>query len=180
MTPRPATPVVRFKRAILFAGAVGALTLPSSGAQAGFFDFLFPQPPQYAVPVYRDAPPHAVKRKRAAAPKKKVYADKPHTPARTVASVMEDDSLETGDAVMTREGLRIFVGPPGLPRSAHDFVKVSEAKRLSSRTREALLAVEPNRALAAVVTGRSAASDGVSAGETIVDARGVRIRYVGP
>jgi hypothetical protein len=84
--------------------------------------------------------------------------------------------------VMTQDGLRVFVGDEGPHHSQGDFASVSETEGLSRRARSALLAVDAGRegARPALVTGRSAAGTGISAGAAIVDAKGRQIRYVGP
>lgn len=168
------------------------LAMPAGPACAGFFDFLFPsaQPAQPAMPIYRPAP-HFVrhriahvehhKKKVAAAPRHRIVEAK-HLVAPMAVDVMDDETLRDGDAVMTAEGLRVFVG---LERSHHtqdDFASVSDAEALSRRKLTALLAVAGGRegAQSQLVVGRSAAEPGLSAGVPIVDARGVKIRYVGP
>ncbi|PNG26829.1 hypothetical protein [Methylocella silvestris] len=161
--------------------AVGAcLSLTAGEANAGFFDFLFQPPPQYSAPVYRPmhVAPHV--KKRVVTRKPKAFADKPHTPARVVSNYLDDDSLQKGDAVMTSEGLRIFTGSSGLPHKTADFARVSDTKRLSGRQRDALLAIDTRGANGSLLSGRSIAEPGVSAGEMIVDAKGAKIRYVGP
>ncbi|ACK49928.1 conserved hypothetical protein [Methylocella silvestris BL2] len=170
------------RRSATAALAVGAcLSLTAGEANAGFFDFLFQQPPpQYSAPVYRPmhVAPHL--KRRLVTRKPKSFADKPHTPARVVSNYLDDDSLQSGDAVMTSEGLRIFTGSSGLPHKTADFAKVSDIKRLSGRQRDALLAIDSRSANAQLLSGRSIAEPGVSTGEMIVDAKGAKIRYVGP
>ena len=70
--------------------------------------------------------------------------------------LMDDDSLRDGDAVMTADGLRVFIGEKGPHHEQDDFVKVSETDGLTRRKRAALLAVDKGYPGApAVVTGRS-------------------------
>lgn len=150
---------------------------PMGEAKAGFFDFLFAPPqPQIAPPVY-SGERHAPHRKKVHKPKP--IAAKPHIPARVVSDIMEDDSLRRGDIVMTSEGLRVFTGSTRTPHSPADFEALSFGKRRDGR-REALLAIESSRSRPSVRTGRSVAEPGLAVGEMITDARGVRVRYVGP
>jgi len=185
------------RRARRFGGASVAcilLAMPASPASAGFFDFLFPpaQPARPAMPMYRPAPhfvhhriahvEHHKKKVALAHRGHKIVEAKAHPVAPMAVDVMVDESLRDGDAVMTAEGLRVFVG---LERSHHtqdDFASVSDTEALSRRKRTALLAVAGGRegAQSQLVVGRSAAEPGLSAGVPIVDARGVKIRYVGP
>ncbi|WP_395664771.1 hypothetical protein [Methylocella sp.] len=172
----------RAASAPLIAGVILAGLCFPREAQAGFFDFLFPpaQQQQYA-PAYRE--PHAhVRKKRTAAKKKAVVAVRPHVPARVVASVMDDDGLQRGDAVMTDAGLLIYTGASDAPapHSASEFSPLSAVKKLPARQREALLALDDSRARATLVTGRSVSTAALSAGRLIDGGRGVRIRYVGP
>ena len=83
---------------------------------------------------------------------------------------------------MTADGLRIFIGSEGSHHTLDDFASVSETEGLSRRKRSALLAVDAGHAgeQPGVVVGRSAAEPGLSSGVPIIDARGAKIRYVGP
>ena len=177
------------RQAAIAATASLWLTAPFSAANAGFFDFLFapPQPAQTVVPVYRPAPHfHYHQPKRKVVSRHAKFADdRTHpSPGRVVSSVMDDDSLKDGDAVMTRDGIRIFTGASGAHHSSADFAKISEFKHLSSQKRTALLVLDAGSAGAgpssALVAGRSVGDSGLSAGEMIIDSRGNRIRYVGP
>ncbi len=124
------------------------------------------------------------KKKVAAAPRHRIVEAKAHPVAPGSVDLMDDDSLRDGDAVMTADGLRIFVGSEGRHHSSDDFARISETEGLSRRERSALLAVDAGRAgegrQPALVAGRSASNKGISAGVSIVDSRGARIRYVGP
>jgi hypothetical protein len=177
------------RRATIAAAACIVLAMPFSPARAGFFDFLFP-PAQPAMPAYRP-PPHFFHhrishvehhKKKVAARLWRGTAEAKHLAAPGAVDVMDDDSLRDGDAVMTADGLRIFIGSEGRHHMQGDFVSVSETGGLSGRERSALLAVVGGRegGQSALVTGRSAAEPGLSAGVPIVDPRGARIRYVGP
>ena len=97
---------------------------------------------------------------------------------------MEDDSLRKGDVVMTKAGIRVFIGYSGDHHDPEDFRKPSEVKGLSKNERKALAALDTETSAAGVtggiVTGRSATERGIAAGEMITDAKGRAIRFVGP
>ena len=123
------------------------------------------------MPIYRPAPHflhHRIahvehhKKKVAAAPRHRVAEAKAHPVAPGTIDVMDDDSLKRGDAVMTAEGLRIFIGSEGSHHTQDDFASVSETEGLSRRKRSALLAVDAGHAgeQPGVVVGRSAAEPG--------------------
>lgn len=101
-----------------------------------------------------------------------------------VTDLMSDETLRNGDAVMTQDGLRIFVGSEGSHHDPDDFIKVSETEGLSPREQSAFLSVDAGLqsgpVQAPIVTGRSAADPEMSAGVPIVDPKGAKIRYVGP
>jgi hypothetical protein len=181
----------RFGR--VFAIALLGISLSPGVAHAGFFDFLFQQfqPPN---PRYFPRPPayrpwgHAngFRRHKVVAHRneKAGHPVRPHAPV----DIMNDESLQEGDAVMTRSGIRIFVGDYGSHHhKAGDFRKLSEIKGLSKRERKSLAELDAPRSIsstddskAGLVTGRSATEAGLSAGKTFTDARGRTIRYVGP
>ena len=186
----------RFGSGARFASVAAAscftLAIVVSPASAGFFDFLFPsyQPP---APVYRPPPPHFFHRrvahvehhpKKVAVAHHRIVEAKTHPVAPGTVDVMDDDSLRDGDAVMTSDGLRIFVGSAGDHHNRDDFVKISETEGLPRSERSALLALdvshEGQAQHPAALAGRSAAEAGISAGVPIVDPRGRKIRYVGP
>jgi hypothetical protein len=59
--------------------------------------------------------------------------------------ILEDDSLRAGDVVMFPDGARVFAGDPrDLPHSERDFVPLSEASRLSARSRRDLATLAPS------------------------------------
>ncbi len=152
-------------------------------ANAGFFDFLFPPQPQVVTPYYApsyERQPH----KKVVKIHPKIVVGKTHpTLQHVVSSVMEDESLKNGDAVMTEDGLRIFTGSRGSRHSSEDFARLSDIKKgLSKAQRSALLAIDAKgRAPApALLDGRSIADPAPARGESITDPKGVKIRYVGP
>jgi hypothetical protein len=174
--------------------AVTSLTFPNI-AQAGFFDFLFPPPSSRVMQPYGGDPSfggyasHRHHQHRLAR-RKYILADKADRPVppRGPTDLMDDDSLQHGDAVMTQAGIRIFAGYSGSPHRPEDFRKIFEVKNLSRRERSALVALdtpggnpgEHSPSDSSIGTGRSAAGYQVTAGETITDTNGRTIRYVGP
>lgn len=184
--------------------AVSALAFPLDLAKADFFDFLFgPRPavvspmpiyPGRMSPRWRAEPRFHKREHHRVAHHHPVFVDKSgiekgrHSNSpRAVTGLMDDDSLQDGDAVMTQSGIRIFIGS-GDHHRLEDFVSPSEIKGLSRRRRSSLAAIEahPDASGAGnrqhVVTGRSAAEQdpAITAGEMITDPKGRRICYVGP
>lgn len=184
--------------------AVVSLISFSGTAQAGFFDFLFGPPPQ-AAPPYMAYPPQS--RRREARPfHKHSHKIAVHTAAKhqrlaaaeiegpkvgpqKPVDLMDDKSLQRGDAVVTQAGIRIFDGSYGDHHRPEDFRKISEIKKLSKRERSALAALDgpvvttpsgksvPGGGL---VTGRSASAHNITAGEIMIDPNGRTVRFVGP
>lgn len=188
--------------ALWTAGTVSVIG-SSSVAQAGFFDFLFgpqtPARPYYAYPggePFRAGPafrrradhPYHKHTHTFAAHRKLILADKTDRPVgpQQPVDLMDDDSLQHGDAVMTQTGMKIFVGYSSDHHRPEDFRKISEVKKLSKRERGAFAALDASAQGAqtagdpGMVTGRSASEKKVTAGETITDPNGRTIRYVGP
>lgn len=56
-------------------------------------------------------------------------------------SVMSDFTLRKGDLVMSREGLRVFAGTPGYPRSLSDFRRSTSVK-MSASERQTIQRIE--------------------------------------
>lgn len=184
-----------FKRLSSAALMLTSSALVPNPAQAGFFDFLLApfqalQGPSVGPTIlHRPRPPHAPRSHRAAAPKKLIVTERNGPRHASPVDLMDDDSLRRGDAVMTQDGIRIFVGPSGDHHQPEDFRAVTEIKNLSPRERRALMGLD--RPLVAkqspksvtsddLLTGRSAAGGKITAGETITDPSGRTIRYVGP
>jgi hypothetical protein len=177
-------------------------------AQAGFFDFLFgtPPPPQAIRPPYeayhfrRHAAPGFVRHAehgshrhapQFAAHRKVIVADKADHKVGPQAPVdlMDDDSLKHGDAVMTQNGIRVYMGYSSEHHQPGDFLKLSAIKKLSKRERSALAALdtpganpdEPTAAgEASLAMGRSVTEQKLTVGETITDPHGRKVRFVGP
>lgn len=57
-------------------------------------------------------------------------------------SIYEDKTLRRGDAVMTKDGIRIFQGSNTLPYRDSDFVAISQDGRLSRDVTKTLLAMD--------------------------------------
>lgn len=109
-------------------------------------------------------------------------------PAAVVKSYLADDSLRRGDAVMTQDGLRIYVGSSGRRKTASDFVTLEQAQRIDASVRSKLASLEPPRAapLHAQASPRKApapreiaAARPAAADPMIRDPRGREIRHVG-
>ncbi|MGH6845891.1 MAG: hypothetical protein ACREC0_00200 [Methylocella sp.] len=186
--------------AVATVGLLQSIAFPSI-AHAGFFDFLFGPFQSRAVRPYEAYPGewgadprfrrHADRgfrrhEHRLAARRKLDAADDTDHPGRppAPADIMDDDSLQPGDAVMTQAGIRIFVGDSGTPHEPQDFRKLSEIKGFSKRERKALAALDARGSgpdgESGMATGRSASEHKLVSGETIVDPHGRSIRYVGP
>lgn len=182
----------------IFLGLI--LACPGS-AQAGFFDDIFGQ--LFRPPSYRDDGPwrpepgfrrrgnnwsyrRSHKSASHSAHKKVIVAARTNqaVQAQEPVDIMEDDSLRKGDVVMTKAGIRVFIGYSGDHHDPEDFRKPSEVKGLSKNERKALAALDTQTSASGVtsgiVTGRSATEGGIAAGEMITDAKGRAIRFVGP
>ena len=57
-------------------------------------------------------------------------------------SIYEDRTLRRGDAVMTAEGVRVFIGSSSWPYAAGDFVALTTAKNLNKDTVKVLAEVD--------------------------------------
>ena len=187
--------------AVVTVGLVQSLAFPSI-AHAGFFDFLFGQVfqsravrPYEAYPGLWGAEPrfrlHGARgfhrhEHKLTARRKLDAADETDHPGRppAPADIMDDDSLRPGDAVMTANGIRIFIGSSGTHHAPQDFRKLSEINGFSRRERKALAALDAQGSgtdgKPGMATGRSASELKLVFGETIIDPQGRSIRYVGP
>jgi hypothetical protein len=194
--------IARYRCGVLtaaLAAALGQLVAFPSVAQAGFFDFLFGLVPQ--APAVRSFEAHrhhwhgrhwgaglAFHRyEHKFSRRKLVVADRADHPQRPEGPVdlMDDESLRKGDAVMTPDGIRIFVGYSGSSHHApEDFKIPAEVKGLSNRERKAFAGLDAQGsgtgAASGAVTGRSSTQRDVSVGEKVTDSSGRTIRYVGP
>ena len=182
-----------------------ALLATSGTAQAGFLDQLFGAPPAPATPSYSYEQPSApvdlarpqVRSRRHSMvmpthlrqPKKVVASRDLEKPVlQQTTDLMSDKTLRPGDAVMMKDGLRVYDGREASNHRATQFVALDAAK-LKAPERSALVAMDTTRndPLRGTVTpdtvasGRSAAVGApVVKGFKITDARGQSVRYVGP
>ena len=175
---------------------VMCLAVATSGsAHAGFLEQLFGVVPQEAPqasppPSYSNEVPHfeqnAPVHRRA---KRRVVVDeKPKLQKPT--DLMHDATLQTGDAVMLKGGIQVYTGDDGETRhTKSDFASLDEVSGVPKQERKELLAMDTSRndplrgALKpdTIASGRSAAvATPIVAGTEIVDARGAKVRYVGP
>ncbi len=183
-------------------GLVQSIAFPTI-AHAGFFDFLFGQPFQSrpagpyegyfggmpghwgADPAFRRHAGPGFHRHghKLSARRKSIVGDNHPVGPLAPTDLMNDESLRRGDAVMTRAGIRIFVGSSGEHHEPEDFRKPSEIKGLPKRERKALAALDARSSTdgkPGMVMGRSASEPKLVFGETIIDPQGRSIRYVGP
>jgi hypothetical protein len=179
----------------LLVAALAFTLYPTTPAKAGFFEDLFGS----LSAVFDPAAQHQRQMRQAPPPNRRSVKKRPATKSRLtivekkhrtgvplpLPGLMEDPSLQMGDAVMTKGGVRIFTGSTGVHHSPQDFVRLTDVKGLPKRTRTALTEIDANRARpgaskAGLVTGRSAAEQPVEKGTLVTDAQGRRLRYVGP
>jgi hypothetical protein len=194
--------IARYRCGVMIAAVaavLGQLVAFPAAAQAGFFDFLFGWVPQAPAARYFGARPHhwhgrhwggglAFRRHEHEFSRGRlIVADRADHPQRPQGPVdlMDDESLRKGDAVMTPNGIRIFVGYSGSSHHApEDFRIPSEVKGLSKRERKAFAGLDAQGSGTGVtsgaVSGRSAIQRDVSVGQKITDSNGRTIRYVGP
>ena len=175
---------------------LGLTAVPASAHAEGFFDQLFgltPQPAPQAAPVpsygydgsgyVQDAPVHH-------RPKRKVVVVDTKPKLQKPTDLMHDATLQTGDAVMMKDGLHVYTGDDrGAKHTRADFELLDAVRGMPKQERRALVAMDTTRndplrdALKpdTIASGRSAAvASPVVSGTEIVDARGNKMRYVGP
>jgi hypothetical protein len=175
-----------------------AFSVQTGVAHAGFFDMLFgtqgqPAAPSYNAPLddsYLQARPFDRMRR----PHKHVAAElkEDHAAIKEAAKttdIMHDKTLRPGDAVVTEKGVRIFEGEKSSSHDGDDFIKVSEAPKLSPELRNTLDAIDAHRSQPSwqmgeaelpLQTGRSSASDAPQSALAATDKDGHTIRNVGP
>jgi hypothetical protein len=151
-------------RSTLCAAVVGIAVFAASAvpANAGLLDFIFkPRGTTAPVAVEASAPPLVVtlsqthvKDARIArtTPHKKPAAEiEPRKPKSAscckpgedpVAYLMHDQTLRPGDAIVTKEGIRIFEGPVSSHHLSSDFAPLREARNVGSKNRAALAQVD--------------------------------------
>jgi hypothetical protein len=158
-----------------------AIAVPGA-AQAGFFEQLFGAPPE---PSYYNREPspeqpyvrHHVRRERP------VVSDKPVLQKTT--DIMHDPTLRDGDAVMTKTGIKIFVGSRGGVHDEDDFVSLGEARHLKRSERIGLASLDlahsdSQSGTPAPVIGRSVAHIAPKAQGKDPRQAHRTIRFVGP
>ena len=132
---------------MLLAGLVAA---PAQAADGGFFGFLSSlgggggaaQAPAEAPPSAEPERPLTVRpfRKKRAARAALAHVN---VPGKTgPVSIYEDPTLRTGDAVMTKDGMRVFSGAhysPDRPYGDDDFVAVSASKSVTPGLKKTLI-----------------------------------------
>lgn len=173
---------------------LGITALPGV-AHAGFLEQLFggvqQEAPQAApAPAYGyDAPRYIQDAPvRHHAKRKVVVDDKPKLQKPT--DLMRDATLQTGDAVMMKGGIHVYTGDDRESRHTKaDFAALDDVRGVPKQERQALVAMDtthndPLRSALnpdTIASGRSAAvASPIVAGTEIVDARGAKVRYVGP
>ena len=128
------------------------MTAPAS---AGFLDFLF-KPPSPSVPLvqpYDTQTPviepltvHPLVLHRTPAAQVDSGRTKGDVCCKSgedpVAFLMHDPTLRPGDAVMTRDGIRIFEGPVSSRHVRDDFTPLAKAKNIEPGTRAELAQVD--------------------------------------
>lgn len=121
---------------------------PAQAADGGFFGFLSSLGGGGAAPAPAEAPPSAEpERPLTVRPfrKKRNAARVAHAnvPSKTgPVSIYEDPTLRTGDAVMTKNGMRVFSGArysPDRPYGDDDFVAVSASKSVTPGLKKTLI-----------------------------------------
>lgn len=172
---------------------IGAFS--SGAAHAGFLEQLFGIAPQEAPqvspsPSYgNDAPRYEQQAPVRHHAKRKLFVnEKPKLQKPT--DLMHDATLQTGDAVMLKGGIQVYTGDDGESRhSKSDFASLDEVSGMPKQERKLLIAVDTSRSDPlrgssspdTIASGRSAAvATPIVAGTEIVDARGIKVRYVGP
>jgi hypothetical protein len=137
--------------------AVAALVVGGSGGAradngiGGFFQQIFgggqhgssdPLPqPDYAEPA---SPPLTVRMHKHRRPSGEALGRSArYTPEELKnVTIYTDRTLVPGDAVMTKQGLRIFTGEPASTHTAEDFVALSSASKVAKTVRKELTAID--------------------------------------
>lgn len=66
------------------------------------------------------------------------------TDAAQTDALLHDATLRSGDSVVTKDGVRVFVGGSACPHEPSDFVALSAARHLTTTQRATLVAIEQN------------------------------------
>ncbi len=186
-----ARPIRSVGRGAAAIGFLSAAVLMPAQAHAGFFEQLFglqpgpvAQQPAAVPPGYDDTVRRAPRPVR-----RHVAAQTIGSGKQTPTDLMHDKTLHQGDAVMMKGGLHIYEGSQRGVHEADDFVPLDQSG-LPRKERVALAAVDATHAsvvdkdagaAGTLVSGRSAAvSAPIVEGRMISDARGNKVRYIGP
>ena len=185
---QPRLPATMARVAAIGGLGLGMVAMPAS-AHAGFFEQLFGlQPPAVEQPTTAQpeylAPPRVHRPAR-----KRVAVETIGSGKQTPTDLMHDKTLRQGDAVMMKDGMHVYAGSSRASHQADDFVPLDQAE-LPRKQLATLAAVDTTRASVAekdagaagtLASGRSAAvSAPIVQGTVVSDARGGKVRYVGP
>lgn len=128
----------------LCAPATRGLAADDAGLGAFFREqFGIGEEPQQAAPAY-DVPedrPIIVRPRRTHAVSRRPQVKIAVGPVAPV-SIYEDRTLKAGDAVMTKTGVRVFLGGHGAPYTEADFSALSDAEGLPKQVQKALLVID--------------------------------------
>ncbi len=140
--------------AVLMPALVLAATVPARAEDGGFFGFLASlgggggsaQPAPVEAPAASAGPqfrPLTVRRSVRKPQASLGHATVARLPVKTgPVSIFEDPTLRNGDAVMTKDGMRVFAGgrfSPDRPFDTTDFVAVSAAKSVSPNIKKTVI-----------------------------------------
>lgn len=202
------------KTSFVLVACAACFSLAPAVAQAGFFESLFglspaPAPAPAAAAPSASASPylsrsrsryrtgyepreHRRREHRAIEARddghrraKREHAASDQPKLQQTTDLMDDRTLRAGDAVMTKEGLRVFAGVQADHHADADFVPLHAARRGRKGRRLALVAIDDAAHLdigrdrrAGLETGRSV-SVATERRPSFADAK-VMVRYVGP
>ena len=124
---------------------------PAQAADGGFFGFLSslgggsPAPAPAEAPAVSGEPERPLTVRPSRKKRNSARASLAHAtiPGKTgPVSIYEDPTLRTGDAVMTKDGMRVFSGArysPDRPYGDDDFVAVSASKSVTPGLKKTLI-----------------------------------------
>lgn len=201
----------RCRPTLVAVAAASGLGMAPGVAHAGFFEQLFggvPGPAPVVAPApspsYDQAQPSrqpvfreirrqrkklAIREHKDVGEHKDVREHKEKTPVlQKTTDLMHDKTLRSGDAIMMKDGLRIYAGREGSKHVADQFRPLNDIRHLSAKERGELVAMDMSHAepllsykQAGLREGRSIVeAPPITSGYKITDARGKSIRYVGP
>ena len=178
---------------LIVAGTCGL----ASEAQADFFGDLFglsaPAPVQPAPETNVGARAHGnrqrpVRQRVAHRHPKSEKASKvaANLTVQRTTDIFADKTLRPGDAVMTKDGIRIYAGDTSSSsHEASDFVPLADAHHVKKSARLALAAIDTAKGLDVgrtlnIASGRSVAVESAKSSNITPRDGGTAIRYVGP